>query len=73
MRLFLQGYVEIMISAMFSMELTSQIDLIFTNLSDSFAYICGFIFFVVLSILPVVIGNVLVKKIDMLEAQVETR
>jgi hypothetical protein len=67
LRLCMQGYVELLIAAMLNMELTSKIDLIFTNFSDAFCYLCGLFFFLALTILPIVTGRAINQKIDMLE------
>jgi hypothetical protein len=68
-RLLMQGYVELFIASMLSIDLTSKIDLIFTNFTDAFSYLCGLFFFISLSSLPIVIGRAMNKKIDMLEFQ----
>jgi hypothetical protein len=52
-RFLLEGFIELFVSSLISSEMTSRVDLIFTNAPDIFAYVLSILFLVMILSLPI--------------------
>ena len=55
MTLVMQGYVDLLIASLITMELSYEVDIIYTNFSDAFGYTLAAGFFIYITVLPLFI------------------
>jgi hypothetical protein len=65
----MQGYVDLLIASMITLELSYQVDLIFTDFSDAFGYTMALGFFIFIVILPLFLQRKLRQKFVFVDAQ----
>ena len=55
MRFVMQGYVDLLVASLITMELSYEVDILYTSFPDAFGYTLAFGFFIYISILPLFI------------------
>ena len=66
-RFLIEGYIDLFISALISIEMFCRLDIIMTNFSDIFAFISGFLFFLMLLSLPLLASWAITTKQKFME------
>lgn len=58
-RFLLEGYIDLFLGSLLSIELTSKVDIIFTNFSDGLSYLTSLFFFCGIMLMPLLIVSVI--------------
>ena len=66
-RFILEGFVELFLCSLLNIQTAGKIDVILTNFSDLMSFIMSTFFFFAIMFMPLIIQNVIAKKIDLLE------
>ena len=66
-RFIIEGYIELFLCSLLCLELSTKIDVIYTNFSDGLSFTLSTVFLILILMLPIVIVHVIGKKIDYLE------
>ena len=69
-RFLLEGYIDLFACSLLNAELFLKMDVIFTNFSDTLAYLFAIVFLVLVVYLPIKIANIVARKVQLREAAV---